>query len=156
MPNKKNFQVLKIFIALAAVLVAMSAITQSVEAEILTLFSTPQERKLINANRYKSDVVVETTVEEESQQLEDLRQLIKQEVTVSYTVSGIILSDSGPHNVWINNEVYEDGQHLEDNSHIKVISGSDIRISITTPDGKVYYANSGETIDVTYVTTVEN
>ncbi len=144
-----------IFLLLAGVLLA-APVSQSVNAEILTLFSTPQERKIINANRYKSDVIVETRVVEKPQHIEEIEQLVQAEVTISYTISGVTLSDSGPHYVWINNQVYEDGQHLEDDSHIKVISGSNIQIRITAPDGKMYYASSGETIDVTYLTTVNN
>ncbi len=57
---------------------------------------------------------------------------------------------------WINNEVYEDGQQLQDSSQIRVMSGSKVQIRITAPDGKIYYANSGETIDITYLAVVED
>jgi dipeptidyl aminopeptidase/acylaminoacyl peptidase len=144
-----------VFLLLAGVLV-VAPVWQSANAEILTLFSTPQERKIINANRYKSDIVLETEVVEKSPQTEEIEQLVQTEVTLSYTISGVTLSNSGPHYVWINNVVYEDGQHLEDDSHIKVITGSNIQIRITAPDGKMYYASSGETIDVTYITSVNN
>jgi hypothetical protein len=144
-----------VYLLLAGVLLA-APVSQSLNAEILTLFSTPQERKIINANRYKSDIVLETEVVEQSAQVEEIEQLVQTEVTVSYTISGVTLSDSGPHHVWINNVVYEDGQHLEDDSHIKVIAGSNIQIRITAPDGKMYYASSGETVDVTYITAADN
>jgi dipeptidyl aminopeptidase/acylaminoacyl peptidase len=152
MPAKRAQSV---FLLLAGVLV-VAPVWQSANAEILTLFSTPQERKIINANRYKSDIVLETEVVEKSPQTEEIEQLVQTEVTLSYTISGVTLSNSGPHYVWINNVVYEDGQHLEDDSHIKVITGSNIQIRITAPDGKMYYASSGETIDVTYITSVNN
>jgi hypothetical protein len=144
-----------VYLLLAGVLLA-APVSQSLNAEILTLFSTPQERKIINANRYKSDIVLETEVVEQSAQVEEIEQLVQTEVTVSYTISGVTLSDSGPHYVWINNVVYEDGQQLEDDSHIKLIHGSNIQIRITAPDGKMYYASSGETIDVTYITSSSN
>ena len=144
-----------VFLLLAGVLL-VAPVWQSVNAEILNLFSTPQERKIINANRYKSDIVLETEVVEKSPQTEESEQLVQTEVILSYTISGVTLSNSGPHYVWINNVVYEDGQHLEDDSHIKVITGSNIQIRITAPDGKMYYASSGETIDVTYITRVNN
>ena len=144
-----------VFLLLAGVLL-VAPVWQSVNAEILNLFSTPQERKIINSNRYKSDIVLETEVVEKSPQTEESEQLVQTEVTLSYTISGVTLSNSGPHYVWINNVVYEDGQHLEDDSHIKVITGSNIQIRITAPDGKIYYANSGETIDIKYLAVVED
>jgi len=139
---------------LIAVLSANLGICQQANAEIATLFTTPQERKIIDANRYKSDTVVSVQAIGESVEDENRDGALQREFTVSYSVSGITLSSSGPHYAWINNEVYEDGQRLEDNSQIKVMSGSKIQIRITTPDGKIYYANSGETIDVTYIATV--
>ncbi len=129
--------------------------SQPLRAEIGTLFSTPQERKIIDANRYNSDAVVNVRVTEETDETEAPQQAQK-EVTLTYTVSGITISNSGPHFAWINNEVYEDGQQLADSSQIKVMSGSKVQIRITAPDGKIYYANSGETIDITYLAVVKD
>lgn len=136
-------------------LLLTAVISQPLRAEIGTLFSTPQERKIIDANRYNSDAVVNVRVTEETDEVEAPQQA-QTEVTVTYTVSGITISNSGPHFAWINNEVYEDGQQLQDNSHVKVMSGSKVQIRITAPDGKIYYANSGETIDITYLAVVED
>jgi len=131
--------------------------SQPARAEIDTLFSTPQERKIIDANRYNSDAVVNVRVTEETDEVEAPQpQQAQKEVTVTYTVSGITISNSGPHFAWINNEIYEDGQQLADSSQIKVMSGSKVQIRITAPDGKIYYANSGETIDITYLAVVED
>ena len=129
--------------------------SQPLRAEIGTLFSTPQERKIIDANRYNSDAVANVRVTEETDEVE-VPQQAQKEVTVTYTVSGITISNSGPHFAWINSEVYEDGQQLQDSSQIKVMSGSKVQIRITAPDGKIYYANSGETIDITYLAVVED
>ena len=128
--------------------------SQSARAEMGTLFSTPQERKIIDANRYNSGAVVNARVTEETDEV--VHHLEHKAVTTSYTVSGITISNSGPHFAWINNEVYEDGQQLADTSQIKVMSGSKVQIRITAPDGKIYYANSGETIDITYLAVVED
>jgi len=138
-------------------LLLTAAGSQSARAEIETLFSTPQERKIIDANRYNSDAVVNVRVTEETDKVEvEAPQQAQKEVMVTYSVSGITISNSGPHFAWINNEVYEDGQQLEDSSHIKVMSGSKVQIRITAPDGKIYYANSGETIDIKYLAVVED
>ena len=132
--------------------------SQPLRAEIGTLFSTPQERKIIDANRYNSDAVANVRVTEETDETDEVEapQQAQKEVTVIYTVSGITISNSGPHFAWVNNEVYEDGQQLQDSSQIKVMSGSKVQIRITAPDGKIYYANSGETIDITYLAVVED
>jgi hypothetical protein len=154
MLSRRYKQVIQAILPLIVVLSASLAICQRANAEIATLFSTPQERRIIDANRYKSDTVVSVQAIGDSAEDEDRDEMVQREFTVSYKVSGITLSSSGPHYAWINNEVYEDGQRLEDNSQIKVMSGSKIQIRITAPDGKIYYANSGETIDVTYIATV--
>ena len=154
MSSKPYKLALPVIIPLLTLLVTAVA-TQPLRAEIGTLFSTSQERKIIDANRYNSDAVVNVRVTEETDEVETLQQAQK-EVTLTYTVSGITISNSGPHFAWINNEVYEDGQQLQDSSRIKVMSGSKVQIRITAPDGKIYYANSGETIDITYLAIVED
>jgi len=78
------------------------------------------------------------------------------EVTREYKISGITISSDGPHIVWINATAYEDGEKLEDKSRIKVMVGDEIRVRVTAPDGKNYYATSGETLEVTYLASVEN
>ncbi len=126
-------------------------------ADLSTLFTTPQERQLINSNRYKDDqsrpaVAVET---EQPIQLPS-QQLAREEVTREYRISGITVSQEGMHSAWINSIVYEDGEQLEDGSRIKVMVGDEIRVRITAPDGKQYYATSGETLEVSYLVTIQN
>jgi hypothetical protein len=97
-------------------------------AELSTLFTTPQERELIDSNRYgntKPKVVVEDTIEV------PVQQVYQEEVTRQYKVSGITISRDGPHTVWINSTAYEDGAELEDRSKIKVMVGDEIRVRIT-------------------------
>ena len=124
-------------------------------AELSTLFTTPAERQLINSNRYKSDDG-EPLRPIEAEEPQPVRQLIRQEVTREYRVSGITVSSDGPHTVWINSFAYEDGEQLEDKSRIKVLVGDDIRVRITTPDGKNHFATSGEILEVTYLAPTEN
>jgi hypothetical protein len=125
-------------------------------AELATLFTTPAERQLINSNRYKSDDGVALRPVETEAAPEPVQQLIREEVTREYRVSGITVSSDGSHTVWINSLVYEDGEQLEDKSRIKVLLGDEIRVRITAPDGKQYYATSGEMIEVTYLAPIEN
>jgi len=125
-------------------------------AELSTLFTTPAERQLINSNRYKSDDGTTQQLVETEAVPEPVQLLIREEVTREYRVSGITISSDGPHTVWINSLVYEDGEQLEDKSRIKVMVGDEIRIRITAPDGKNYYVASGETIEVSYLKSVNN
>jgi hypothetical protein len=126
-------------------------------AELSTLFTTPEERQIINSNRYKSDQVKPrqaATVEETYEAPAQL--LIRQEVTLEYKISGITISSDGPHTVWINSTAYEDGEQLEDKSKIKVMVGDEIKVRITAPDGKNYYATSGEMLEVSYLAPIQN
>lgn len=122
-------------------------------AELLTLFTTPAERQIINSNRYKSDTPVpaiprpadEPSVEAPSQQR------IMEEVSREYRVSGITLSAEGSHTVWVNNVAYQDGEQMPDKSRLKILSGDKVRLRITAPDGKAYFASAGETLKITYL-----
>ena len=149
--------------AILFLLPLLAGISQVVPAaELSTLFTTPAERQLINTNRYKSDDgTVLRPVEalrpfETEAAPEPVRQLIQEEVTLEYRVSGITVSSDGAHTVWINSLVYEDGEQLEDKSRIKVMLGDEIRVRITAPDGKNYYATSGEMVEVTYQAPIKN
>jgi hypothetical protein len=125
--------------------------------DLSTLFTTPQERQLINANRYKSDEVKpQQPVQEDEDDDSPIQMLAQEEVSVEYQISGISLAGSGAHTVWINALAYEDGALLEDGSRVKILGGDDIRVRITVPDGKHYFATSGETLSVSYMAAVEN
>jgi len=121
-------------------------------AELSTLFTTPQERRIINTNRYKGVEVKRPVVAEAAVEL-PIQPLVQEKVTREYKISGITVSRDGPHTVWINSLAFEDGEELEDKSKVKVVVGDEIKVRITTPDGRHYYATSGETLEVTYLAT---
>jgi len=123
--------------------------------DLATLFTTPQERQLINANRYKTEEPRPTPEPEEIDE-SPVQQLLQEQVDAEYRISGISVSADGAHTAWINGQSYLDGEQLEDGSRIRVIAGDDIRLRITTPDGKHYYATSGETVSVSYMAAVED
>lgn len=125
-------------------------------SELSTLFTTPGERQVINSNRYKTEVDTPTGPVEVDESLQPVQLSMQEKVTQQYRVSGITLSKDGPHTVWINTQAYEDGERLEDKSKIKVLVGDEIKVRITTPDGKQHYATPGETLEVTYLAPVEN
>lgn len=123
--------------------------------ELSTLFTTPQERQLINANRYKSDEVKPQPVQDAPDE-SPVQFMVQEEVSVEYRISGISLSADGAHTAWINSVAYEDGARLDDGSRIKIMSGDDVRVRITAPDGKQHFAASGETLSVSYMAAVDN
>jgi hypothetical protein len=125
--------------------------------DLLTLFTTPQERQLINANRYKSDEIkLPQQPAQEATDKSPPQFSVQEEVSVDYRISGISLSADGTHTAWINSVAYEDGARLDDGSRVMIMPGDDVRVRITAPDGKHYFATSGETISVTYMAAVEN
>ena len=128
-------------------------------AELSTLFTTPQERRLIDRNRYQQvEVVPEQQPAEDPGDVfvvEDV-EFTLEEVTREYRVTGITLSQEGPHTVWINAKAYEDGARLDDDSRIQVVAGDQIRVRITAPDGKQYLVASGETVEISLLVPVES
>ena len=124
--------------------------------ELSTLFTTPQERQLINANRYKSDEARPQQPVQDAPDESPVQFMVQEEVSVEYRISGISLSVDGAHTAWINSVAYEDGAQLDDGSRVMIMSGDDVRVRITAPDGEHYFATSGETISVSYLAAVEN
>ena len=124
-------------------------------AELSTLFTTPSERQIINSNRYRDDEPKPVETEEVRIEL-PIQQLAREEVVQKFRVSGIALSPDGQHSVWINSVLYADGERLEDNSKVEVLVGDEVRVRITAPDGKRYYATSGQTLEISYLVTIQN
>ncbi len=122
-------------------------------ADLATLLTTPQERQIINANRYKVEKVEkvkkprETTIPENK----EIRELVREEVIKTYFISGISVSNDGVGTVWINNQAYEDGERIDGASRVKVLVGDSVRVRITAPDGKNYYGSSGEIVEMSYL-----
>jgi hypothetical protein len=142
---------------LITLVVCASVVTTALGSDVKTLFTTPQERQLINNNRYESgEVQPQRQLNQEESSTVEIKQTIKEIVRESITVSGITLSNSGPNMVWINGQTYEDGEKIDDKMRITVMAGSEIRVRITAPDGKHHFATSGETIEIAYQAAVDN
>lgn len=155
MRHKRYLTVKKGIYNALALLLATVAIAIPAQAELATLFTTPQERQIINSNRYRN-AEVQQSVTTRQPQKQEIQRLAQEEVTRNLTISGITIASSGGHTVWINGQAYEDDDRLEDQSKIKIVTGREIRVRITAPDGKQYFATSGETLEMTYLATVEN
>ena len=152
MPSKRHS--IKLFPLLFGLVAGLPQV--SLAADLSTLFTTPQERQLINSNRYKDDQARPAVPVVETEQPIQLPSQMAREEVKEYRISGITVSQEGMHSVWINSIVYEDGEQLDDGSRIKVMVGDEIRVRITAPDGKQYYATSGETLEVNYLVTIQN
>ncbi len=140
---------------LLAVTVGLLAAGNAAAAELGTLFTTPQERQIINSNRYKGDEV-EAPNPVQAEVEAPVQQLLREEVTREFRVSGITVSPVGAHTVWINSKLYEDGAELEDGSRVLVMADNEIRVRITAPDGRHYYATSGQALEVKYLVRAGN
>ncbi|MCP3688302.1 MAG: hypothetical protein GY784_07805 [Gammaproteobacteria bacterium] len=140
----------------AGVLLLLTTCQTNALAELATLFTTPQERKIINTNRYKVEKVEKA---EQTHQIiipenKVIREPVREEVVKTYSISGISVSNEGVATVWINNHIYEDGESIDDASRVKVLVGDSVRVRITAPDGKNYYGSSGDTLEISYLVTV--
>ena len=129
---------------------------QAAMAEISTLFTTPQERQIIDANRYKNDAAEQNRRPVEEPDALVISDLVREEVSNTYIISGIAISSEGFHSAWINDQEYMDGEIIEGNIKLKIIAGTEVKLRMTTPDGKRYYGTSGETLEVTYLTNTRN
>ena len=140
---------------ISLLLVFGAAVTTS-KAEISTLFTTVQERQLINTNRYQSDKAKPQQAKKDHHPAkQNIQQLVREQVRETLTISGITVSNSGPNVVWINNQVYEDGDKLGNQSRINILTTNPVKVRITAPDGKQYFAASGETIEMVYLAAVD-
>ena len=139
---------------ISLLLVFGAAVTTS-KAEISTLFTTVQERQLINTNRYQSDKAKPQQAKKDHPAKQNIQQLVREQVRETLTISGITVSNSGPNVVWINNQVYEDGDKLGNQSRINILTTNPVKVRITAPDGKQYFAASGETIEMVYLAAVD-
>jgi hypothetical protein len=124
----------------------------SQDVDLGTLFTTEQERRVINANRYKEeDKPKREPVKTE--QAEPAIQFLKEEVQAKYTISGVSTDLKGSQTAWVNGKSYLSGEKMDDGSKVSVRGTS---VIITTTDGKQHKGKSGEVLDVTYLRTIEN
>ena len=114
-----------------------------------TLFTTQQEREIIDANRYKNDQ--QETLEPQVQtapSVENTDQ--KEEEKLSFLLSGFTLTQSGQNVAWINGKPYENGSKLDDGSTLIIRKKKDLNVQIKTPDGKYHTLTTGKTEDIGY------
>ncbi len=121
------------------------------KSQLLTLFSTAQERQIINNNRYKNDTPVKNTPVQ-PQSVEEVVELPKVEVNMTYQISGVSTNTEGSKTAWVNGKSYESGDVMEDGSKIRIRNTT---VIITTVDGKSHTGVSGEVLELTYLRAAE-
>lgn len=139
----------QVYLLLSFSLLASATVNAQQSLDLKTLFTTDQERQIINANRYKKDN--KQVSKQSPAETVAVRELVKEKVTRSYKISGISISVDGSRVAWVNNRAYEHGDALDDGSRININNGTIKSVSITTPDGKKHTATSGETLAVSYL-----
>ncbi len=121
------------------------------DLKLKTLFTSPEERALIDRNRYRQDPepsrVKPAVSRPESAALAPAVPMVTVEKEI--TVSGISISPDGVDVAWINGVMYEDGAKLEDGIRLR-ISTRDGKIRLRAPNGRSFFARAGETIRITY------
>ena len=115
-----------------------------------TLFTTSEERKLIDANRYKQNQQVELSTQIEASPEVETTDDVIEEVTVELTVSGFTLSQNGQNVAWINGKPYQNGSTLEDGSKLIVSDKSSGVVQIKTPDGQYHRLSTGKSAVISY------
>lgn len=118
---------------------------------LLTLFTTPEERQVINNNRYKNEDKPIASVQQPREETVIFNNAIQEEVNVIYKISGISINMDGSDTVWINDKAYTNGDRMDGGEKISINNGRVKTVTITTPDKKTHTGTSGEILDVTYL-----
>jgi len=144
---KNNSTLLALILAITA---AVSAQAQtSARPEILTLFTTPQERGLIDRNRYRvTSPKADTTVEAAAPKQQ--KKILMQDIVLNVKLNGVSLDKSGQGIAWLNGKAYENGGKLEDGSKIYISGTLNAKVQIKTPDGKYHSLVTGEQREIKY------
>jgi len=121
---------------------------QSSELEIMTLFTTQQERELINKNRYKKQQPATVAAVPE-------KAVERKEVKLSIRLAGVTISQSGENVAWLNGKALENGSELDDGSKVIISEKAKTLVQIKTPDGHYHSVTAGETIEVSYFKIIE-
>ncbi len=132
-------------------LFAGSAATAELPTEGLqlkTLFTTPEERALIDRNRYREEPRVRKPEPvEPAPAPEPVREMVT--VEKEYLISGISINADGTDVAWINGEQYEDGGRIDGKVRLRISAGSG-KLKLIAPGGKVHVASAGDTVVVKY------
>ena len=119
--------------------------------QLKTLFTTPEERALIDRNRYREEPRVRTPEPAAAlaPQPEPEQEKPMVRVEKEYQISGISINADGVDVAWINGEEYENGARIDGAVRLR-ISARDGRLKLIAPDGKIYPGSAGDVLKVSY------
>ncbi len=132
---------------------------QEKSSEILTLFTTQEERSLIDSNRYKNQSSKQTkkpVVVQQEVVAETESEIIYEPQLLKIKVSGVTLAQDGTDLAWVNGKAYENGAKLEDGSKVYISRKIKNAVQIKTPDGKYHNLVTGQSTDIKYMKPVED
>ena len=122
-------------------------------ASLSTLFTTSEERKLIDANRYRGAQQVDV-VTQSSPKVESVEEMIE-ETTVSMILAGFTVTKSGKNVAWINGKPYENGSTLDDGSKLFISDKNGNSVRVKSPDGVFHSLPAGKSVDISYQKPIE-
>jgi len=119
--------------------------------QLKTLFTTPEERALIDRNRYRQEPRVRKPEPAVPQQAPEPEPEPVAMITVEseYRISGISINADGEDVAWVNGKQYEDGDRIDEVVRLR-ISARDGRVRLVAPGGKIYTGSAGDTVVVKY------
>lgn len=123
--------------------------------EIMTLFTTQQERQLIDNNRYRVKTEKSSKPAVVKQEPEPDRKVVYKQEVLTVKVSGITLTQDGKNIAWINGKAHENGSSLVDGSKVYISRKVKDLVQIKTPDGKYHNVVTGKTSDLKYLVPVQ-
>jgi hypothetical protein len=129
------------------------------DSGLLTLFTTPKERQLIDANRYRTEKPVDAQPAEAANPVEAQAEAPEQvlvEVRHGYRISGISIANDGSRTAWINGQAYEDGEVTEHDVKVRIVDGPQKKVRLIAPDGTAFAGVSGETIEIGFMRAAES
>ena len=147
---------LKLIVIAGLVAIFLAPVAVARDSGLETLFTTPQERKLINANRYRSEEArPEKKPMADESVAAQVREIVMEEITAAFRISGISITRDGSRTAWINGQVHENGATLEQGVKVRINNKSLKTVTLTAPDGKQYTGAIGDTVNISFQQPVE-
>jgi hypothetical protein len=120
--------------------------------QLKTLFTTPEERALIDRNRYRKEPrprKPEPAVELAQEKKPEPQPAAMVSVEKEYRILGVSINTDGSAVAWINGEQFENGDRIDGDIRIRISAGEG-RVRLTVPGGRTYSASAGDVIEVSY------